>query len=582
MTTQFKYIKSDNTEGMVSATSADEAIKLAPDRMSSSGVQAMPVDTNKPMTTQEMAGSGTLSPKVTNTPPASQNLGGAVDSTAAGIGADLAVKQETTPEAKVRESMDAYLGTEGKEEITAAKEQEIVKKQAALKIQNELTKMDKDYRDEVARIKENPRGQTEFSLNAEINKATDRYNNNRANVSIAYNTALGDYQAAQETVNLKTQSYNDLKKNQYAEWEMNYKMATDFATPEQKLLLEQKSAQMKADISLMTDAKKTVMDNLLQNNAPQSVWNAVDAAASKEGATPADIMAAAGSYGVDKYRQAQTAKLLEDTKAANNVGLAPTPGVDSSYYNAFNNVVIGLSDGRRKVATETFDAYLRSGDIQSAKNYIVRLATVNMPVEQQSQAIGRAQATDALKDIKSLVEQAQEAGAGTNLISGSLENVSNKLGVSSNPNLSLIGNQIQQALQTYRKGMTGVAFSPAEAKEYAKIFPDTTNVSSLNTLKVDSLLQSFDRNNRAALEFYIGAGNYESLFGEKKGMVLPGGSSNLPQGDDDYEAEYNQLYGPKEVAPTAPKQPKQEPDYINRFEELTKPPTYDFKSWFKL
>jgi hypothetical protein len=69
---------------------------------------------------------------------------------------------------------------------------------------------------------------------------------------------------------------------------------------------------MKADISLMTDAKKTVMDNLLQNNAPQSVWNAVDEAASKEGATASDIMAAAGSYGIDKYRQAQTAKTLAD------------------------------------------------------------------------------------------------------------------------------------------------------------------------------------------------------------------------------------------------------------------------------
>jgi hypothetical protein len=274
---------------------------------------AKPVDTNKPMTTQEMSSSGTLSPQTKPTTPSTTNLGGAVDSTIANVNAGLSTTEtETDPAKKVRESMDAYLGTEGKEEITAAKQEEIVKKQAALKIQNELTKMDKDYRDEVNEIKKNRQGTFGGAMQQEINRATDRYNNNRANVSIAYNTALGDYQAAQETVNLKTQSYNDMKKNQYAEWEMNYKMATDFATPEQKLALEAKSAQMKADISLMTDAKKTVMDNLLQNNAPQSVWNAVDEAASKEGATASDIMAAAGSYGIDKYKQAQTAKALSD------------------------------------------------------------------------------------------------------------------------------------------------------------------------------------------------------------------------------------------------------------------------------
>jgi hypothetical protein len=261
-------------------------------------------------------------PPTKPTPITTGNLGGNVDSTLAGVGADLSTAPTEDPATKsVTDSMNKFLGTEGQEDITVAKEEEIAKKRAAVKIQNELTAMDKAYRDEVNEIKKNPEGKLAGGIQSQVNDATDRYNNNRANVSIAYNTAIGDYNSAQETVALKTQAYTDRKDAEYKAWEMNYKMASDFMTPAQKQEAELLKAKKLQDIQDLSGAKNTVMANMLQNGAPQSVWNAVDTAASKPNATVADIMSAAGQYGIDKYQQAQTAKLQAELSGTSGGGV---------------------------------------------------------------------------------------------------------------------------------------------------------------------------------------------------------------------------------------------------------------------
>lgn len=196
---------------------------------------------------------------------------------------------------------------------------------------------------------------------------------------------------------------------------------------------------------------------------------------------------------------------------AGGTGLNAGPG-NEAYVRAFNNATAGMGAQSAKQAQATFQSYLASGDLQGARDYIVRVATANAPADQQNQAAGRAMALGALSDISMMLAALKAKNVDTNLYTGTLVNVANKLGTTPNPELNAVGSRILQALITYRKGMTGVAFGPQEAKDYEKIFPDYTNTDELNTTKIATLQDALNSNNKAALSFYIGADNYNALF----------------------------------------------------------------------
>lgn len=224
-------------------------------------------------------------------------------------------------------------------------------------------------------------------------------------------------------------------------------------------------------------------------------------------------------------KQQQSGGLLN---TSNNITNQP-------YVDAFNSAVIGLPALQMKQAQNTFQQYLNKGDTEGAKNYIIRVAMAGASTDQQNQAIGRKSGLDSLATIKQLLTKVP-----TDILTGTLENTIQKLGVSSNPDLAYIGSQIQQQIQIYRRSMTGVAFSPQESAEYAKIFPDITNLASLNNAKIDSLIESFNRNNRAVLSFYIGDSNYDKLFGKYETPPLPSGRISEDQLKKDYESYLKQ------------------------------------------
>lgn len=212
--------------------------------------------------------------------------------------------------------------------------------------------------------------------------------------------------------------------------------------------------------------------------------------------------------------------------------LSTTPNTVNSPENrllteAFNSAVTGLPGTQLPQAKATFNSLINSGDTQGAKEYLLRVAVSSAPTDQQNQIVGRMQAIDSLKEIDSLLSQAKSKGANTNIVTGNIVNIAQKLGTSTNQDLSYIGSRIQQVLQTYRRSMTGVAFSPSESKEYAKIFPDITNVDSLNTTKISALTDSLNSNNKTALSFYIGGTNYDKIFG-KDSKLNTGVVSNTP------------------------------------------------------
>lgn len=201
---------------------------------------------------------------------------------------------------------------------------------------------------------------------------------------------------------------------------------------------------------------------------------------------------------------------------------APTLAENQAMVDAFNSAASGLPSAPRIAqARGIFNGLMKNGNTTAAREYIVRTAVEGMPTADQSQIVGRMQAVDSLAEIQGLLAKAKEKGASTNILTGNIVNIAQKLGNTSNQDLSYISSRIQQVLQTYRRSMTGVAFSPSESKEYAKIMPDITNVNDLNVTKIAALKDGFNINNRAALSFAIGPTNYDAIFGKSEIPQLP-------------------------------------------------------------
>ena len=220
-------------------------------------------------------------------------------------------------------------------------------------------------------------------------------------------------------------------------------------------------------------------------------------------------------------------------------GIIPSLNLENyeNYKNAFKSASISLPVKTQKNATEQFNQLIASKDINGIKEYLVRISTAGSPVDQQNQAFARLVAIETLNDIQNLLDEAQKKGTPTNILSGNLENVAQKMGTSSNTDFAYIGNQIAQAIQIYRRGMSGVAFTPVESKEYKSIFPSYTNVEKLNIEKINSLKDSFNRQQRTFLGMSMGTSNYDRIFGNKQpskklqqNQVIPIGKQSQTSG----------------------------------------------------
>lgn len=249
--------------------------------------------------------------------------------------------------------------------------------------------------------------------------------------------------------------------------------------------------------------------------------------------------------GIEKT-QAEIQKLRREAIGAIVPTTGETGGISNlSFSNAFQSASLSLTADQRKAASQQFSNLLAQGDAETAKEFLVRTATVGESADLQNQSMGRMQAIEAMKDIEMWLGQLKSKGVETGILRGTLESVANRLGRTTDPDVAFIGNQIVQAVQTYRRSLSGVAFTPAEAKEYRSIFPNISDVSQLNVAKLESLRTSFERNQRTFLSATIGKPNYDAVFGKPKETKLPFGGTvqNLESGAGE-DLLSNNLFAP--------------------------------------
>ena len=195
-------------------------------------------------------------------------------------------------------SLQGEIANEATQAAQFAEQEQLQKKDDARRaLSDQLDKMEKTHRDEIAAIKLNPEGKFGGALAADVNKANDLYQNYRANVVLEYNTTVGDYNSAAQIVNDKVQSLQ----NQHAQQMNAYKLTADAIwndlTESETLIVQENQKRMAEQRQLVTDAYKATLGNASANGAPASVFAAIDEASRLPNATAADILAAAGTYG---------------------------------------------------------------------------------------------------------------------------------------------------------------------------------------------------------------------------------------------------------------------------------------------
>lgn len=201
---------------------------------------------------------------------------------------------------------------------------------------------------------------------------------------------------------------------------------------------------------------------------------------------------------------------------------APAQILDKSpYQNAAQILRASLPEAQSKQVGISLNQALNTGNADQAKSVILSAAITALPADQQNKAFGRAVAIDELSVIQKALDEFIANGGNTGLIEGTVDGIAKRIGKTSNPKLTAIGNQIQAAIVAYRSAVSGAAFTESEKDQYEGMFPSTGNTPELNQALISSLSDTFRRNQDSVLSQKIGAENYKKIFGAPETTQTP-------------------------------------------------------------
>ncbi len=259
-----------------------------------------------------------------------------------------------------------------------------------------------------------------------------------------------------------------------------------------------------------------------------------------------------GSYASQRIKQAATSeanrqaerdrqfslammKFAESAGAGKNVTFdVGAEGLSGSFNRAFSEATTqGYSEGEVERIVANAKSYAASGDYEGLKENLLNVATKSLGTAEQTRIRGRQAAIDALTNIETALEDYKKKNpTGTNIVSGTLEQIVQKVGASSDPDLARIKNLIQLAMSDYRLGQTGVAFNKEEAKQYKDIYPDISNLGGLNTSKISATKEAMQIYVTSTLGSIIGQKNYEEIYGQP--TTNTGGSNTITSNGQTY------------------------------------------------
>lgn len=287
-------------------------------------------------------------------------------------------------------------------------------------------------------------------------------------------------------------------------------------------------------VKTLENTKLKFMDIASSLGKDNSVFIAMSKATS-----PEEVLSIASKNGVisldDQYKaqqvlktEAEKKKILAETTYNNNPIVKDSPLVDAMY-----NVNAGTAEGQQKRDLQKIASLVSDGKTKEAKQLIMSRVTSKMSTTERDAQLDRRNTIDALEDMQSALNEYVSLSGNTNILKGSIEDVANKIGTTSDPRLASIKTRIIQATQKYRNSITGAAWGDQEDAEYKTIFPSIKNTSKLNNTIIDTMVPLLKNNERNSISAFLGGTDiYDTVFGggdknqDPLGLGIGGSNAN--------------------------------------------------------
>lgn len=177
---------------------------------------------------------------------------------------------------------------------------------------------------------------------------------------------------------------------------------------------------------------------------------------------------------------------LETSQLANGNG---TAGYDGSFGNTISLAAnTGTTNQQRAAIQTSLQQYIAQKDYKSAYALIQQTTANSLQGAARNDFQNRASQLQVTSDLNKSLTDLKNAGYNTNLLTGGIDSIQNKIGVlAEDPKYAAAAVELGAALQSYRLQMTGANFSAKEASDYASVLPNKSNTFALNMTKVAGL-----------------------------------------------------------------------------------------------
>ncbi len=354
-----------------------------------------------------------------------------------------------------------------------------------------------------------------------IAEYTARSNANLANLAIQAQADQGLEAAARKTIADKLDA-------QFKPIEDQIDRLTKFAQLNQNDLSESEKIALQAKITEKTAANKSVQDianqlhqSVLDNGGDPAALAALDKVtqdytAGRITAQEAQdrYFSAAGRSGISvdtQYKIAQIAKLNADTAA---LGTPTITNPEAGKYSAALSTILGSGKFTKDQKATVINSINNGEDpFTTVKNQAKNI----MGQTEATKLTSYEAADSAMRDLAANLDAYYNAGGKTNLLSGTFEQVINKLGEVKDPAKVELATQVAISLQAYRNAISGTAYSNQEGQQIDRVFPGINKSEGLNKAVITG---------RLAADSSIIDGIYSTALGSKTYKDLKDANAN--------------------------------------------------------
>lgn len=179
--------------------------------------------------------------------------------------------------------------------------------------------------------------------------------------------------------------------------------------------------------------------------------------------------------------------------------------------NAFSLQAGGITPQRFATLKKSVMEPLQAGDMDLAVDNLMTGAFRAEQATQRKQYDGVSAINAQLDNFANTLDAYIAAGGTTDIFSGTLENMLQKVGTIKDPKRRALASQLQTALNDYRYSVTGAAFTESEAKLYDQMFPGITKDPELNRALIDGLKRGFTAKKTQLVKQTLGNNFYEKV-----------------------------------------------------------------------